>query len=403
VNTKKINLLLIGELTSIALVLLAVVDFRRGFLFAQADYIAKNAYYVFSPLQLALIFFGIPGLIFFRKQLALPDSRLTNRLLVGVFILLLIDAGLYRGVAASRAIGAGKIGFDWLNAYGSEGWVKPLALSVSYILTVWHATVLSCLGAGLALIALPRLINRWQRHQGWKGALSGTLYSLTQPFCSCCVALTSPGLFRSRSSMTFAISVLLGAPLLKISTLILAGSFLPFPYALLRIAGGLLVTILLSYALTKWFLGEVVRKEGEVAEAATSAVSDVPSEVISTWLKLSAKIALVLIPSMMFGTLLASAVWSFWPQDFGNSAFSVIATSVIGSLVMVSTWSEIPLAAQMISKGMTGPAASMLVALPAVNLGSLLIIFKVSRDWRIPVGLGLGVIAISTVAGLAFL
>jgi uncharacterized membrane protein YraQ (UPF0718 family) len=185
--------------------------------------------------------------------------------------------------------------------------------------------------------------------------------------------------------------------------LILAGSFLPFPYALLRIAGGLLVTILLSYALTKWFLGEVVRKEGEVAEAATSAVSDVPSEVISTWLKLSAKIALVLIPSMMFGTLLASAVWSFWPQDFGNSAFSVIATSVIGSLVMVSTWSEIPLAAQMISKGMTGPAASMLVALPAVNLGSLLIIFKVSRDWRIPVGLGLGVIAISTVAGLAFL
>jgi uncharacterized membrane protein YraQ (UPF0718 family) len=106
---------------------------------------------------------------------------------------------------------------------------------------------------------------------------------------------------------------------------------------------------------------------------------------------------------MIFGTLLSSVVWNFWPQEIGNSAASVVLTSVVGSLVMVSTWSEIPLASQMISHGLTGPAAAALVALPAVNLGSLLIITKISKNWKIPVGLGFGVMCVSIAAGLAFL
>jgi hypothetical protein len=106
---------------------------------------------------------------------------------------------------------------------------------------------------------------------------------------------------------------------------------------------------------------------------------------------------------MIFGTLLSSAVWSIWPTGLGNSISSVLVTSLIGSLVMVSTWSEIPLASQMIHQGMTGPAAAALVALPAVNLGSLLIIGKVSRNWKMVVGLGLGVMAISVFIGIGFL
>jgi uncharacterized membrane protein YraQ (UPF0718 family) len=59
--------------------------------------------------------------------------------------------------------------------------------------------------------------------------------------------------------------------------------------------------------------------------------------------------------------------------------------------------------AQMIEQGTTGPAAAALLALPAVNLGSLLIVGKVSRNWKVPLGLGAGVMATSIFMGIAFL
>lgn len=390
---------------SISLVLLAIVDFRRGFLFNKADYIAKSPFFVFSPLQLVVVSLGFLGLFYFRKFVNHSDRRVGNILLGGLFVILLVDAALYRGVAASRALDAGKIGIDWLSAFGVEGPLKPVALGFSYVLTVWHATLLSCLGAGLGLLALPRLLKSINnKYQGWRGSVFGMAYSLTQPFCSCCVALTSPGLFRSGQPMNFALAVLLGAPLMNLSTLILAGNLLPWPFVVLRILGGLLITVILSLTLSKWVVGEVCEvPTSREHRWASEMESDSPSSLLMSWLKLSGKTALILIPSMIIGTILSSIIWSFWPQSIGNSIYSVIIASVMGSLVMVTTWSEIPLASQMIHQGLTGPAAAVLVALPAVNLGSLLIIAKVSRSWKVALGLGLGVIAMSIVVGILFL
>lgn len=380
--------------------LLAIVDFRRGFLFAKSEYIYKSAFIVFSPLQLLLLLIGFAGLCIFRRSLNHPNSRMANITLLGIFLLLLVDAGLYRGVAATRSLNAGSIGLDWLAAFGSGGKLKPLALSASYVLTVWHATVLACLGAGLALIALPRLLNKATAQVGWRGSLAGTAYALTQPFCSCCAAMTAPGLFRSHQSMNFATAVFLGAPLLNISTLILAGSLLPWPYATLRILGGVLITILLSFSISRMFAGDRFANDENRFPV---FCEDSPSRLLTHWLKLSGKVALILFPSMVVGTVLSSLAWSMWPTGLGNSVASVIVTSLIGSLVMVSTWSEIPLASQMLHQGLTGPAAAALVALPAVNLGSLLIIGKVSRNWRMVGAMGVGVIAVSIFVGIGFL
>ncbi|MGZ3747515.1 MAG: permease [Pseudobdellovibrionaceae bacterium] len=403
-SQKSIPFSLAGLLTSVALILLAIVDFRRGFLFSKADYIAKSPFFVFSPLQLGLLILGFLGIYYFRRRVSQPHPQVANRFLIGIFVLLLLDAAFYRGVAASRALDAGKIGTDWLMAFGISGLLKPLALGASYVLTVWHAALLSCLGAGLGLLALPRLLRGLEGQGGWRGSVAGTLYSFTQPFCSCCVAMTSPGLFRSRHSMNFALAVLLGAPLMNISTLILAGNLLPWPFAVLRILGGLLITMILSFALSRWFLGESCQTpEGREQGWVSEGVSDSPLALLGSWLKLSGKVALLLIPSMILGTVLSSIAWNLWPQSMGNSISSVVLTSVIGSLVMVSTWSEIPLASQMIQQGMTGPAAAALVALPAVNLGSLLIIAKVSRNWKVAVGLGMGVMIAAMMVGIAFL
>lgn len=393
---------LLALLSSLALVLLAIVDFRRGFLFAKAAYIAKNPYFVFSPFQLVLVMVGVAGVFYFGRRLREPHARSANAMLIGVFILLLIDAGLYRGVAAARALDAGKIGTDWLGAFGVVGSLKPFALSASYVLTVWHATVLSCLGAGLALVALPRILKGAVGQPGWRGTMAGTVYAFTQPFCSCCAAITAPSLFRSQRAANFGLAVLLGAPLLNISTLILAGSLLPWPYVILRLFGGLAVTVILSYVLSRWVVIESSFEDREQKNA-SRLNSDVPSALLTNWLKLSGRIALILVPAMVVGTLLSSVIWNLWPTELGNSIAAVVLTSIFGSLVMVSTWTEIPLASAMIQQGMTGPAASALLALPAVNLGSLLIIRQVTNSWRVALGLACCVIAISIGVGALFL
>lgn len=386
---------------ALGLLLLAVVDFRRGFLFSKSAYLYKSTYIVFSPWQLALVLFGLVGMYVFRRKLTQPNIRGVNITLLGIFLLLLLDAGLYRGVAAARAMTAGSISLDWLRAFGTGGLIQPLALCASYVLTVWHATVLSCLGAGLALLALPRLLRGSMAQLGWRGSVVGAAYAFTQPFCSCCAALTAPGLFRSGQSMNFAVAVLLGAPLMNISTLILAGNLLPWPFATLRILGGILTTVALSFFVSPW-LGARLFESREHRMASELDINS-PSAVVTSWLKLSLRIALILVPSMIVGTVLSSVVWSLWPTGLGNSVTSVVVTALIGSLVMVSTWSEIPLASQMIQQGMTGPAAAALLALPAVNLGSLLIVGTVSRNWKIAVGLALGVVVISTSVGIGFL
>lgn len=385
--------------TSVALVLLAIVDFRRGFLFA--TYSAKSPYYAFTPWQLVFLAIGLAGAFSFARGLKRSDARLAKATLLGLFLLLLGDAILYRGVAATRAVNAGSIGTDWLNAFGVGGLWKPLALCASYVLTVWHATFLSCLGAGLAPLVLSRLLRGSAMRSSWGGSIGGAVYSLTQPFCSCCVAMTSPGLFRPQHSSNFVTAVLLGSPLLNVSTLILAASLLPWPFAALRILGGVTVTIALSFFVSRW----LSRRDFGVREGdwACAIESDVPFTLVADWLKLSGRVALILVPSMILGTILSAAVWSLWPAGLGNSVLSVLVTSLVGSFVMVSTWSEIPLALKMIQEGLPGPAAAALLALPAVNLGSLLIVGKVSRDWKMTAGLGLGTVFCSLMAGLAFL
>jgi len=398
---KSIYLSMTALLASVGLILLAIVDFRRGFLLSKSAYLYKNPFFLFHPLQVAMIVVGLIGVLWVRRSMKGSDQRMANVLLIGLFVLLLIDAALYRGVAASRSLDEGKIGLGWLTAWGVTGLVQPLALAASYVLTVWHATVLSCLGAGLGLLALPRIFRRAAAAEGWRGSFSGAAYALTQPFCSCCAAMTSPSLFRKSQSTNFALAVFLGAPLMNLSTLTLAGNLLPWPYALLRIVGGLIVTLILSFLIARWI--DVTPVESREVSMAVACDTDAPSDLLVSWLKLSGRVALILVPAMIVGTMLSSVMWSFWPKGLGNSVGSVVLTSLVGTLVMVSTWSEIPLASQMIQSGLTGPAAAALVALPAVNLGSVLIIGKVARSWTLALALCAGVIVTSVAVGIAFL
>jgi uncharacterized membrane protein YraQ (UPF0718 family) len=281
-----------------------------------------------------------------------------------------------------------------------------VALACSYLLTVWHATFLSCLMAGLALVALPRYLQTLQRQQGWRASLAGGLMALTQPFCSCCAAMMSPAVLGSGRSTRFGVAVLLGAPLLNLSTLFLAAQLLPAPYAALRIGAGVLLTLAISTLMARWVGEECRISDRQVQQRKLafypSADTGHPADLLTAWLRLSGRVAVILIPSMIIGTLVASVLWGLWPKELTDGPLAVLVAAVLGTLLMVSTWSEIPLALQMLEQGLHGPAAAVLIALPAVNLASLWLIARSTGQWKLALGMGGAVMVSALGAGLMF-
>ena len=127
---------LAGCVLSMALALLAVVDFRRGFLFTLipdfGGYVAKTPYFVFSPSQVLMLALGIAGLVLSYRSLKRYETELSGvnlekyfrGLTFILFTLLVVDLFTYRGVAATRAAVAGKVGADWLQAFGVGVWLS---------------------------------------------------------------------------------------------------------------------------------------------------------------------------------------------------------------------------------------------------------------------------------------
>ena len=70
---------------------------------------------------------------------------------------------------------------------------------------------------------------------------------------------------------------------------------------------------------------------------------------------------------------------------------------------MISTWTEIPIALQMLQAGLTGPAAAALVVLPAVSLPCLMLLAGALGRLRVTVLLGAAVMLAGLVAGVLFL
>jgi uncharacterized membrane protein YraQ (UPF0718 family) len=120
-------------------------------------------------------------------------------------------------------------------------------------------------------------------------------------------------------------------------------------------------------------------------------------------LRASGRIAVVLVPTLWIWSVVGSGIFQLLPSAFGNNFASVVAAAVAGTFFMVSTWSEIPMALQLIQSGVTGPAAALLVVLPAVSLPCLMLLGGALRRFRIVALLSAGVIVIGIITGTLFL
>jgi len=423
---------IVGFVLSLALALLALVDFRRGFLFAA--YPARSLFYAFSPWHVPMLAAGIIGMLVCYRALRSQDapdrgaSEFIKPLTFVILALLVVDLFTYRGVPAVRSVVSGRINIDWLNAFGVTAWWRPFAQATSYLLNVWHATMLGILISGLALTMLPVYFKPYFVRAGFTGSLLGALFALPQPFCSCCSSVMAPSFARRGASTNFLLSFVVGAPMLNITTIVLALALLPAPFAVTRIVAGVVVTVLVTYlvsqAADRWdgrakvrlqpdapyqnsYVGSAFRRSYlrllDFDRIVGGRTIDTPSQLLGAWLSASGRIALVLVPTLWLWSVIASALFQALPSAFGNNLPSVIASAIGGTLFMISTWSEIPMALQLIQSGFSGPAAALLVVLPAISLPCMMLLGGSLQRFRMVAMLSAAVMLVGIAAGVIFL
>lgn len=421
--------MMVGFIVFCALTLLTLLDVRRGFLFA--EYPVRTFFHVFNPLHVPMLAVGIAGMFacyrgstILEAQLS-GTSRYLKTLTLTILTLLVCDLFAYRGVPAARSMASGRIALDWLGAFGVTEWWKPLAQATSFLLNVWHATMLGILMSGLALTVLPVYLTPYVTRGGFTGSLFGAMFALPQPFCSCCSSVMAPSFVRRGASTTFLLSFVVGAPMLNVTTILLALALLPAPFAITRIVAGIVVTVLVTYAVARiadrWDGPDRAIREPKPGWAWMRRVGgaylglfdldrivgsrrlETPSQLIGAWLHASGRIALVLVPTLWVWSVIASGIFETLPSAFGNNLTSVVLSAVIGTFFMIATWSEIPMALQLIQSGYNGPAAALLVVLPAISLPCMMLLGGSLQRFRSVALLSIAVMIVGIVAGAMFL
>ncbi len=214
--------------------------------------------------------------------------------------------------------------------------------------------------------------------------------------------------------------------MLNVTTVVLSLALLPAPFAITRIVAGFFVTIVVTYMVARiaaeWdhpqvamagtapetgrlqrILGAYFRPFDGGRIGNRRETLETPSQLFSAWLHASGRIALILVPALWVWSVVAAAIFQALPSAFGNNLSSVVLAAVGGTFFMISTWSEIPIALQLIQSGIDGPAAALLVVLPAISLPCMMLLGGSLRRFRMVALLSVGVIIVGIVAGAMFL
>jgi uncharacterized membrane protein YraQ (UPF0718 family) len=422
-----------------AVLLLTVVEMRRGIGLPAAAYRqlgAPSAFLYVHPVHLVFLGLGLVGAWLAYRAMARREGELRQRgveltrarnlLALALMVLLVVDLFTYRGVQATRIASAGRLGVSLTFPVADLPlWLRPLGEAVNFLLVVWHATTLGILIGALFLVLLSAggFLKSALATTGLRGHLTGALVALAYPFCSCCAGPAGASLYRGGASLGPTLAFVVAAPMLNITTLSLAIVLLPSEFALLRIVGGVVVAVLGTWLVSQAVSARLLQVPAPLPTGQPSSrlldglfrlftleralqdrPIDTPAALLAAWLDTAWRLARVAVPLLFLAAVVVSVaapvIFAFGGR---NDLATIIVAAAIGTLFMIPTWTELAIAVPLIQQGLTGPAAALLLTLPAVSLPSLTIIGAALGSYRIPAVLGVVVFLLGVLAGALFL
>ncbi|NMO88169.1 permease [Actinomycetospora sp. TBRC 11914] len=304
-------------------------------------------------------------------------------------------------VAGSRSLGSSIV-------TGGAAAPPPVSLSAglafagTYFVAIGPALLAGLLLAAAVQTVLPsdwvaRLVGRG------RGAVAGGTLALPGMMCSCCAAPIAVGLRRRAADVRAALAFWLASPALNPVVLAFCAFVLPWPWTVLRLAGGLVVVGLAALLARR---GRTVPRDAEDL-VGRDAPGDAPDErpLPVRFLTALGGLALRLLPELAVLVVVLGALRGLlFPVGAGLAATHglvvvgvVVLLAVAGTLLPVPTGAEVAVVAALLAAGVApAVAAALLLTLPTVSLPSLLMVRR-----AFPRTLLLGVAGVVVLVGVA--
>lgn len=246
--------------------------------------------------------------------------------------------------------------------------------------------LLGFLLAGLMHAFIPGVVySRYLSGHNFRSIVYAALLGIPLPLCSCGVIPTSMSLRREGASKGATVSFLVATPETGIDSIIATYSLLGLPFAIIRPFAALCNAMLAGVMVNTFDKGAETAKSSDtviqinetdehksvfqkVKEAIAYGYGEM-MEDIGKWLVIGLIIAgliTVFVPDSLFATF----------KD--NSMMSMLLVLCIAIPMYICATGSIPIAVALMAKGLTpGAALVLLMAGPACNMASILVINKV--------------------------
>jgi uncharacterized membrane protein YraQ (UPF0718 family)/copper chaperone CopZ len=238
--------------------------------------------------------------------------------------------------------------------------------------------LLGFLIAGILHVFVPRTFyNKYLSRDNKFSVLYAALLGVPLPLCSCGVIPTAIGLKNEKASKGAVASFLIATPQTGIDSILATFSVLGLGFAIIRpvaalvtgVCGGLLVN-------------RLVKEDTETGPAGSSCSIESGNKVWRVlryaYFDMIQDIGLRLLIGLIVAALIQVVVPDEFFLHFGsNTLLQMLVILVVAVPMYICSTGSIPVAAALIMKGLSpGAALVMLMAGPAVNMASILVVRK---------------------------
>lgn len=252
--------------------------------------------------------------------------------------------------------------------------------------------LLGFLLAGLMHAFIPRQIySQYLSQPNFRSVLLAALFGVPLPLCSCGVLPTAMGLRREGGSKGATVSFLIATPQTGIDSIVATYSLMGLPFAIIRPIVAF-VTAIFGGALVNRFEPQSTLSASEAnmtkanecscstqCNESESFLHRLRSALSYGYVEMMADIGKWLIIGLIVAGMITALVPDQWFEVFkDNSMLSILLVLAISVPMYVCATGSIPIAVALMLKGLTpGAALVLLMAGPACNVASLLVINKV--------------------------
>lgn len=264
-----------------------------------------------------------------------------------------------------------------------------LDYAIAYGKSIWKAMLLGLLlGSGIKVLLPSHWVSAMLGRLGFRSVMLGGLFALPCMMCTCCAAPVAAGMRQSRASVGSVVSWWLANPLLNPATLVFMGFVLGWGWVLFRLVFGIVMVLGIAYLAERYTESNSVDANKEGLSQADAMFNqqlmlepEVSTEgVMLRWAREFMSLTIKLLPEYLVLVLLlgATRAWLFPVFGADDSIIWIFGLALAGMLFVIPTAGEVPIVQAMFALGMgAGPAAALIMTLPAVSLPSLVMLGKV--------------------------